>query len=187
MIDYFEGADEETPPATLERLIGLAEESKILENEILNDTMALSAKQDRLSQILMERIPDIMEELALTDFGMADGSKITVKKDVKASISEERKPAAFAWLRANDFDGIIKTNVSAAFGKGEAELAEKARDALTAAGFSATMADSVHYQTLKAFVKEQLEAGTKIPMETFGVFEFKIAKIDPPKAPKARK
>ena len=187
MIDFFDEPQEEAPPATLERLISLATESKTLEEEILADTIALSEKQDKLSKILMERIPDIMDELALEDFKMLDGSKITVKKDVKASISEERKPAAFAWLRQNDFDGIIKTNVSAAFGKGETEQAEQARAALVAAGFEATVAESVHYQTLKAFVKERLEAGTKIPMETFGVFEFKIAKIDPPKAPKARK
>lgn len=188
-IDYF--ADEQEappPPATLERLIGLAVDAKALEAEVLADTIALAEKQDRLDKILRERIPDIMDELALEDFKMTDGSKITVKDDIKCGISEERKPIAFQWLRENDFDGIIKTNVSVAFGKGEAADAEKAKQALIEAGFtSAEINDSVHYQTLKSFVKERLEAGTNIPLETFGVFQFKIAKITPPKTSTARK
>ena len=143
--------------------------------------MALSEKQDRLDKILRGYIPDIMTELGLEDFKLTDGSKIVVKDDIKCGISEERKPVAFEWLRANEYDGIIKTNVSVSFGKGEAELAEQARDALIEAGFrDAAIVDSVHHSTLKSFVKERLEAGTNIPLDTFGVFEFKVAKITPP-------
>lgn len=186
-IDYFDDnpQQEAAPPATLERLIALAVESQELEKQIIADTIALSEKQDNLDKILRQRIPDIMEELALEDFKMKDGSKITVKDDIKCSLSEERKPAGFAWLRQNEFDGIIKTNVTVTFGKGEAEDAERARQALVDAGFvDATVVDSVHPSTLKSFVKERLEAGTNIPLDTFGVFEFKIAKITPPKLPR---
>ncbi len=186
-IDYFadEPTQEAAPPATLERLIALATEAKALESELIADNIALAEKQEKLDKILKERIPDIMEELALEDFKMKDGSKITVKDDIKCSLSEERKPAGFAWLREHEFDGIIKTNVSVGFGKGEAEQAEKARLALIEAGFTdAAVTDSVHPATLKSFVKERLEAGTNIPLDTFGVFEFKIAKITPPKLPR---
>lgn len=185
-IDYFDDPVEEPKPQpTIERLVGLAAEAKDLEAQLIADNIALAEKQDKLDKILRERIPDIMEELGLEDFKMVDGSKITVKDDVKCSISEERKPAAFEWLRENEYDGIIKTNVAVAFGKGEAADAERAREVLIEAGFTdAEITDSVHHSTLKSFVKERLEAGTNIPLETFGVFEFRIAKITPPKAPR---
>ncbi len=182
-IDFFD-EEPEAPPATLERLTSLAAQAKELEAELTADTVALANKQEKLDKILREYIPDIFKELALEEYKLSDGSKITVKDDVKCNISEERKPAAFGWLREHEFDGIIKTAVQAAFGKGEAQRAADACAVLIEAGYDAAVTDSVHPQTLKAFVKEQLEKGTAIPLETFGVFEFRIAKITPPKARK---
>lgn len=182
-IDYFaDEAEAPKPPATLERLTKLAEEAQTLERVINEMTIALADKQDQLDKILRTEIPDIFTELAIEEYKLKDGSKMTVKDDIKCGISEERKPAAFQWLRENNFDGIIKTNVSVSFGKGEAEMAEKAKEALIEAGFTeAVVDDSVHWQTLKSFVKEQLAEGTAIPLDTFGVFEFRVAKITQPK------
>ena len=156
-INYFDDEAEkpEPPPQTLERLMTLAADAKALESEINADSVALAEKQDRLDKILKEHIPDIMDGLGLEDFKLKDGSKIVVKDDIKCGISEANKPAAHMWLRENEFDGIIKTQVIVAFGKGEAEEAERARTALIEAGFlEATVNDSVHHSTLKSFVKE---------------------------------
>jgi len=183
-IDYFDEPQEEAPPATLERLTQLAARAKELEGEIDTANFELQKKQDDLEKILRQYIPDIFKELGLEEYKLATGDKITVKDDVKANISEDRKPAAFSWLREHNFDGIIKTAVQAAFGKGEAQRAADACAVLIEAGYDASVTDSVHPQTLKAFVKEQLEKGTPIPIDTFGIFEFRIAKIT---APKARK
>jgi hypothetical protein len=122
-----------------------------------------------------------MEELGMEEFKLKDGSNISVKNVVMASISEDNKPDAFKWLEDNDFDGIIKTKVLSSFGKGEMEDAKEALDTLQKAGFEATMDRSVHAQTLKAFVRERLEVGDNIPIQTFGVFEYKLAKIVLPK------
>ena len=187
-IDYFDDIEVEAPPATIELLINHAEEARELEREILKDSIALSEKQDKLDKILRGYIPDIMKALRLEDFKLEDGSKITVKDDVKAHISEENKPIAHGWLRENDYDGIIKTEVTVNFGKGESADAERAREALIAAGFTdAEINDSVHHSTLKSFVKERLVAGDNIPLDVFGVFEFRVAKIELPKTPTARK
>jgi hypothetical protein len=184
-IDYFDDPVEAPQEATLERLTELAKDAVALEKELEADEAALKEKQGRLDKILMGYIPDIMKELDLEEYKLKDGSKIAVKEDIKTHLSEEHKPEAFAWLRANDFDGIIKTVVSANFGKGEADLAEKAREALVAAGFTqAALSDSVHHTTLKAFVKERLEEGTNIPLDVFGVFEFTKAVITQPKTRK---
>lgn len=186
-IDYFDDlpkVPEEVQAATLERLTALAVESKELEKQIAEATVALEELKAKNDKILMGHIPSIMGTLGLEEFKLSDGSKVTVKEDVKCGLSEERKPDAFAWLRANEFDGIIKTGVSLSFGKGEQEAVAKAMAALQQAGFEPSVAENVHPQTLKSFVKEQLADGTNIPMETFGVYEYKVAKIALPRSRK---
>jgi hypothetical protein len=109
---------------------------------------------------------------------------VSVKADVKTSITEANKPAAFAWLREHHFDGIIKMAVSLSFGKGESAAAELAVKTLHEAGYEPTQAESVHPATLKSFVKERLEDGDNIPIDVFGIFEFKQSKIKLPKTKK---
>lgn len=182
-IDYFADApkQEDTPPATLERLTQLAVKMKELERDINERKVALAEVEAEHERIETKFIPDIMTELGLEEFKLKDGSKITVKDDVKCSITEERKPAAWKWLEDTKNDGIIKTAVEATFGRGEMERARVAMDVLTKSGFMAEISRSVHPSTLKAFVKEQLEAGVDIPLETFGVYERKVAKITLPR------
>lgn len=179
-IDYFADLPpmEESDPITLERLTMLAADARELTSEIDKDTIALEEKKGRLTRILTERIPNIMDSLGMELFRLQDGAEISVKDDVKCSLSEDRKPAAFTWLEENDYDGIIKTTVTAAFNKGEIEQAKKALEILSASGFLAELDRTIHPQTLKAFVKERLEiADSGFPVETFGVFEYRIAKI----------
>lgn len=189
-IDYFDDVPpKEAEPATLELLTKLAHEQIDLEKQVNDDSVALAEKQERLNRLQRVRIPDIMSELGMEEFKLTDGTVISAKGDIKANITEANKPAAFKWLEEHDFDGIIKTNVAVQFGKGEMDDAKKAMDALKEAGFVGSMERSIHPSTLKSFVKEQLEkgsteAGDSIPIETFGIFEFKLAKIKLPKAKK---
>jgi hypothetical protein len=179
-IDYFDEAPTPPPAHTLERLTRLAFEARDLRVQITDETIALAQKQEKLNKIEREFIPDIMDSLAMSEFKLTDGSVVSVKNEVQCSISEERKPAAFEWLTNNQFDGIIKTKVLAEFGKNEIGAAKQALDVLIHAGYVARMDRNVHPMTLKSFVKEQLEKGTNIPIETFGIFEFRQAKIKLP-------
>lgn len=184
-IDFFDGLpDAPVEAATLELLARLANESTALEREIIADTVELEEKNAKLMSLLRKRIPEIMKTLGMEEFKLTDGSVVSVKSDVKCGITEANKPAAFAWLEEKNFDGIIKTKVNTEFGKGEMESAKAALKLLEESGFHGTMDRSVHPATLKSFVKEQLENGTNIPIETFGIFEFDIAKIKLPKAKK---
>lgn len=183
-IDYFEGNNKEVAeaePMTLKRFMSLAEKARVLEQEIIDAGDLLSDKQDNLNKILRDLIPSAMKELGLQEFTLTDGSKIKVEEILHASLSEERKPIAFAWLEERNFDGIIKTNVNSSFGKGETEKAKEALKALTEAGFKASLERSIHAATLKSFVKERIEAGESIPFDVFGVHTFDQAKITRPK------
>lgn len=188
-IDYFDGTDAEVAPVepmTLARLTKMAEEARDLELEINRLQIELAEQQDKHKNIIRNLLPSAMEELGMKNFTLADDSKIEVKDHINASISEDNKPRAWAWLEEHEFDGIIKTKVNAEFGKGEIEQARDALKALEEAGFSGTMDRNIHPMTLKSFVKEQLEEGNSIPLDIFGVFEFKEAKITRPKEKKPR-
>lgn len=185
-IDYFDVPNEtpEQTEATLESLVKYANEMKSLEKEIADIERELAERNGRLNKISGVIIPDVMDRLGMEEFKLSDGSKVLVKTDIKCGLSEDRKPAGFAWLRENDYGGIIKTAVSLAFGKGEEQQAKEAVDVLSAAGFNAQIGDSVHPATLKSFVKERIEAGDNIPIDVFGVYEFKQTKIVLPKSRK---
>lgn len=184
-IDFFDGLpDAPVEAATLELLSRLAKESSELEAEINRDTGQLEEKNAKLMKLLRVRIPEIMSTLGMEEFKLTDGSVVSVKEDIKCGITEANKPSAFAWLEEKNFDGIIKTKVATDFGKGEIEKAKEVMALLEQAGFHGSMDRSIHPATLKSFVKERLENGDAIPIDTFGIFEFKMAKIKLPKAKK---
>lgn len=183
--DYFDGQENEPAPVDkMDRLSALAKEAGELMQEVSDITVALEENKAALDRILRRSIPDIMAELNMDELKMSDGSVISIKNEINASISAANEPAAFKWLEDNQFDGIIKTKLTSEFGKGEAANANKAAELLRNVGFDAEVKRSIHAMTLKSFVKERLEKGDKIPTDVFGVFEFKQAKIKPPKAKK---
>lgn len=186
-IDYFDDLPEKkVEVATLQLLARLANESKELEASIQTKSVDLAEDQSKLDALLRKRIPEIMKELGMEEFKLTDGSKVSVKADVKCAITEANKPKAFEWLETTNNDGIIKTKVGVDFGKGEMEEAKKAVDALHDIGLAATMDRAVHPATLKSFVKEMLENGVNIPIDVFGIFEFTVAKITLPKVGKPK-
>jgi hypothetical protein len=144
---------------------------------------ALEAIKKKVVQIEQEDLPTLMAELGLQEFKLSSGEKITIKDEVACSISKEHQSAAFAWLIKNKFGGIIKTLVAVQFGKGEhADAARMAKALQTQLGKAhpVELDESVHPQTLKAFVKERLQNGDALPVDLFGVLPFKKAIITKP-------
>lgn len=116
-----------------------------------------------------ESLPSAMQELGLSAFSLDSGEKVSIKQDVFVSISQEKREEALAWLEAHGFGGLIKSDVELHFGKAELKKMESAVELLESGGFDPEVSRSVHPMTLKAFVREQLEAGTAdFPLELFG-------------------
>ena len=100
---------------------------------------------------------------------MEDGVTIEVKPFVSASISKANREEAYQWLMDNGHGDIIKNLVSVDVGK-DSEQAKLALDVLRNAGLEPSNDKKVHPQTLKAFVREQVEKGTPIPLELLGAY-----------------
>lgn len=119
------------------------------------------------------QLPEAMKAAGVTEFKTLDGSKVTIKKIVQGSIPKEdleKRAAAFAWLRKNGHEGLIKREISVALAKGEDELGEQVIAALHQLGVEVTAEDSVHPMTLGAWAREMLEEGTPVPFDVLGIY-----------------
>lgn len=168
------------------RLLRLANEASALEKTAFDhETKMMEADEARL-KIVRVAIPELLKELGMKEFMFEDGRKVDVGEKITASISDVNKREAHEWMEKNGFGGLIKTTVSASFGKGDIETARKAQCMLTEAGHFAELEQSVHYQTLQSFAKEQLGKGASLP-PCINIFTIEEATVKPPKGQKAVK
>lgn len=138
---------------------------------------ALKDAKERARVLREETIPAAMQEMGLEEVKLETGQKISIKQDVYASIPAASKGAAYDWLNEHGFGGLIKVEVSTTFAKGEQEQAIKLHKQLAAQGLQPDLDQSVHAQTLKAFLREQIAAGNNIPLDLFGARPVWTAKI----------
>ena len=127
----------------------------------------LKKKRDHISG---EVIPTMMSEMGLAELKLHDGSHLKVSTSYKAHISEANKEQAFNWLRDNGLGDIIKNEISVSFGRNEDNKAADYAELARGQGFQPTQKMKVEPMTLKALVRERIEAGKEMPTEIFGIF-----------------
>lgn len=137
----------------------------------------LKKAKERARDLREETIPAAMQELNLSTLGLLTGQVITIKRDVYASIPKDQQAAAYKWLEDNGFGDIIKSVVNVEFGRKELAEAQKLTESLTNNGMNAALKESIHGSTLKAFLREQIAAGTKVPLDKFGARPVWVATI----------
>jgi hypothetical protein len=135
--------------------------------DIENDLKMMKKKRDHISG---EVIPTMMSEMGLAELKLHDGSHLKVSTTYRATITEANKEAAFNWLRSNGLGDIIKNEISVSFGRNEDNKAADYAELAKGQGFQPTQKMKVEPMTLKALVRERIEAGKDMPTEIFGVF-----------------
>jgi len=148
------------------------------EEEVEKAEETLKKAQAAKRQLEEYDLPEFMVSLGLEEFTSTAGLKVEVVKKIRASIGD-RKAKAFKWLTDNGHGGLIKRTVQVAFNTGQEEAAKKLLKELRERGVGVAVKQEMKVEaaSLTAFVKAQLEAGSDIPQDTFGVFEQKFAKI----------
>ena len=147
----------------VERLEGVSSEIEDTEARI----KLLKKKRDHISG---EVIPTMMSEMGLAELKLHDGSHLKVSTSYRATITEANKEAAFNWLRNNGLGDIIKNEILVSFGRNEDNKAADYAELAKGQGFQPTQKMKVEPMTLKALVRERIEAGKEMPTEIFGVF-----------------
>ena len=155
---------------SLDAISKLAQGAANLEREIAETEDFLKAHKAALHKITDEQLPEALEEINLQKFTLKDGSEISVKPIYAASIPKDRREEAFAWLRNHQFGDLVKNNVSVTFGRGEDEAAKDFVGFCADKGFVPSQLEKVEPMTLKAWLREQVEAGHPVPLDLFGAF-----------------
>ena len=136
--------------------------------DLQEDNIKNTKKQ--LEYISGEVIPTMMSEMGLSHLKLMDGSSVDVKPNYSANISVANREKAFNWLRENGLGDIIKNEISVSFGRNEDNKAADYAALAEERGFQPTQKLKVEPMTLKALVRERLEAGKTMPTELFNVF-----------------
>tara|TARA_R100000655_G_scaffold2435_2_gene9571 strand:+ start:1406 stop:1957 length:552 start_codon:yes stop_codon:yes gene_type:complete len=141
-----------------------------LEAEVKSDEERIKTKQKEIARISEDVIPTMLSEMGLSQLKLADGSSVDVKPFYSASISVANREKAYKWLRDNGLGDIIKNDVTVSFGRNEDNKAVDYANLAKSHGFEPTQKLKVEPMTLKALVRERIEAGQEMPMDIFNVY-----------------
>jgi hypothetical protein len=153
-----------------ERFASLSKSIAILEER-------LSLEKKELNKITDFEIPLAMSEAGCQKFVTDSGFQLEVKPFYTAKIDDDNRDDCFSWLRDNDFDDLIKHQISIKLNKGEDSIAEKIIEELRKLGTSFIDEESIHHRTLTAFVKERIEKGEDFPLSLFRVYIGQTTKV----------
>ena len=137
----------------------------------------LSKIKNKVRDLEERIIPEMMQEAGVSKIKLKDGTEVEVKPFYAAKIPESRVEEAFGWLRGNGFEDLIKNTVTANFNRGQDNQVSELIKVCEEHGFAYSKKEKVEPMTLKAFVREQVEGGKKLPFDLFGVYIANKTKI----------
>ena len=142
------------------------------EDEISDLEEQLKKKKEEADFISSSVIPELLAEQGLSEIKLADGSKVSVKKEFRATIPKDdaRRESCLQWLRDQGLGDIIKNNVSVSFGKGEDDKAEQLLNLAAENGFQPQQKSDVAWNTLTALYQERVQSGLDMPSESFSLW-----------------
>ena len=149
---------EEDAAATKAKLADAVRLARTRELAVEKAKKALETAQAALDTTLKTDIPELMDKLGKKRYTLPSGTEVVLKEAITANIKEANREAAFKWLRDNKQGAIIKEIISVPLPRGQnAEpLVAALREHLKAQGLDYEEKESVHAQTLGAFVREYL-------------------------------
>ena len=152
------------------KLANKIKEMQAIQKDIDQNEEYLKQRKKDLEQLSGEAIPTMLTEMGLTYLKLADGSSVEVKTNYSATITQANKEAAFNWLRENGLGDIIKNELTVSFGRNEDNKAALYAELAKGQWYQPTQKLKVEPMTLKALVRERIEAGKPMPTEIFNVF-----------------
>ena len=161
----------------LSRVSSLVRKQMTLEQRVADIEEELVRVKNDLRLVQEEELPSALAEHGLKSLQMEDGSVVNVDPFYSASIPKDRTVEALGWLRDNGFGDLVKNTVSASFGRGLDDKAQALLEDLERRGMDVSQKQWVEPMTLKAFAKEQIEKGSALPSDLFGVYVGQKARV----------
>ena len=145
---------------------------KSKEDEIAELEEQLKNKKAEAEDISSRVIPELLAEQGLSEIKLADGSKVSVKKEFRCTLPKDisKRELAYKWLREQGLGDIIKNNVFVTFGKGEDDKAQQLLNLAAENGFEPEQKSDVAWATLTALFRERIESGLDMPSDVFSTW-----------------
>jgi len=154
----------------LATLSALVNEQVELEREIEDQEAELKARKEELKVLSTIKIPAKMDELGMTMLKTTDGHKVEIRPFYSCKIIS---PSAFSWLDEHGHGGIIKTKIVREYLRTDRDAAVEYQKAHP----EFKLDESIHHQTMGAFVKEMYSKNEFLPEDLFAVYQGSITKI----------
>ena len=148
-----------------------------LEAELLVKEQEYKEMKRKVELVSSEVIPTMMQEMNISTLKLSDGTSVEVKPVYGASIPADKKEEAYKWLRENGLGDLIKNEVTVAFGRSEDNKAQQYAVLAQGQGYEPIQKLKVEPMTLKALVRERIEAGLDMPSDLFNLFTSNRTKI----------
>lgn len=183
-IPDYSGEEPAEPSVDVIRQLGkLAAAQGLLELEVEDLEAQLSAKKKELAQYAEKLVPDLLAQIGLKSVTTRGGLHVELVEKVHASIPQDKtkRDAAFQYLHDTGNDGIIKREITVRYGRDDSKFADELLAKLEEMNVKehATVEHewNIHNSTLTSFIKGEIKEGKNIPLESFGAFIKKEAKI----------
>jgi len=162
----------------IKTIADLAQKQIELDEKVVHGQAFVADLQAELKQVKEVDLPAAMAAAGVDQIKLSTGEKVTVEHLVRANIPKKHQGAAMAWLRKHKAGSLIKNEVVAKFGAKEDKKAAALAKQLLKEKVEHARKESVPWNTLSAYVREQMEAGRDIPKNIFGIYTFDQAKIE---------
>ena len=170
-IDFEKDQEEVLDRTTnINKLADKIKELQAQQEQLQQQEDAIKQKKKDIEYLSGEVIPTMLSEMGLSFLKLQDGSSVEVKTNYSATITQANKEKAFNWLRENGLSDIIKNEISVSFGRNEDNKAADYAELAKSRGLDPMQKLKVEPMTLKALVRERMEAGKEMPTELFNIF-----------------
>lgn len=180
LFDAIEAEPEEVVDLTVVRNMALHLRDSYLEKAEVEEK--LKGIQSKITNIERKELPDLFSKAKLSSISVEpDGNHpgfVAERKTVyTAKIPDDKRMEAFQWFEEQGHGDLVKSIINIIFGMQEHERRLEVMKLLSDNGVEYYTDESIHAQTLKAFVKRELQAGRIIPMDVLGAYFFDEVKI----------
>lgn len=165
-------------PGELLEIAKLAEAQHAAQQRVDLLEINLKDAKEELRKLAEQQLPEAMENAGISEYTTTTGISVEVKEKVRGSLPAENKAKGFAWLEEKGFGGLIESKVVVPFGRDELSEANALCERLQKECRIAVVDRSVHHARLDGFIREQLTQGKDIPLDIFGVYRQRVAKVE---------
>lgn len=165
-------------PNDMSEITKLAEAQHAAELEVSRCESALEKAKEEFKELSEKVLPQKMEDLGISDYTTTSGIHIEVKEKIRGSLPTENKEKGYTWLEEKGFGGLIETAVVVPFKRGEIDKAKELVEELKEKKRLSNLERGVHHARLDGFIREQLAQGKDIPLNIFGVYRQRVAKVE---------